>query len=359
MPKARRRENNGLPGRWRLKNGAYYYRVPPGQEAAWDGKKEFRLGVTLGEAHKAYGARVVVHGKIKTVADLLDRYAAEVVPLKAPKTRAENVKAIKRLRNVFGTAPVGDLKPHHVYAYNERRSVKTTDSEGKTTGGPVSAKREIEVLSHAFTKAVEWGALDLHPLKGQVVLKGRAARTRYVEDWEVIAALAIEPHKRRGSVHMIRAYIALKLLTGMSKGDLLRLEPARHFKDDGIYIQRNKTKDTTGLRTIYEWTPERRQAVADALAARPIDLAPYLFCTRNGKSYQNEETGSTSSFDTVWQNFMARVLAETKVTERFTEHDLRAKCASDADSLEKARALLSHADSRITQQVYRRKPDRV
>lgn len=61
----------------------------------------------------------------------------------------------------------------------------------------------------------------------------------------------------------------------------------------------------------------------------------------------------------MWQRFMDRVLTETKVKERFTEHDLRAKCASDVGSLEHARALLAHAVSRLTQRVYRRKPERV
>jgi integrase len=61
----------------------------------------------------------------------------------------------------------------------------------------------------------------------------------------------------------------------------------------------------------------------------------------------------------MWQRFMDRVLAETKVRERFTEHDLRAKVGSDAVSLERARALLQHADSRTTERVYRRKPERV
>jgi len=58
----------------------------------------------------------------------------------------------------------------------------------------------------------------------------------------------------------------------------------------------------------------------------------------------------------MWQRFMERVLKETKVKERFTEHDLRAKCASDAETLEHARALLAHADSQVTQRVYRRLP---
>lgn len=56
---------------------------------------------------------------------------------------------------------------------------------------------------------------------------------------------------------------------------------------------------------------------------------------------------------------MDRVLKETQVKQRFNEHDLRAKCASDAETLEHARALMAHADSRITERVYRRKPEMV
>ncbi|WP_379677382.1 hypothetical protein [Massilia consociata] len=56
---------------------------------------------------------------------------------------------------------------------------------------------------------------------------------------------------------------------------------------------------------------------------------------------------------------MTRLLTETKVVVRFTEHDLRAKCASDAKTLEHARALLAHADGRLTDRVYRRKPETV
>jgi integrase len=54
---------------------------------------------------------------------------------------------------------------------------------------------------------------------------------------------------------------------------------------------------------------------------------------------------------------MARLLKDTKITERFTEHDLRAKCASDAESLERVQQLLEHADSKITERVYRRKTE--
>ena len=56
---------------------------------------------------------------------------------------------------------------------------------------------------------------------------------------------------------------------------------------------------------------------------------------------------------------MAKVIKETGVTERFTEHDLRAKCASDAESLERARELLAHTDAQTTRRIYRRKGERV
>lgn len=53
-----------------------------------------------------------------------------------------------------------------------------------------------------------------------------------------------------------------------------------------------------------------------ALIARPIDIAPWLFCTKRGKSYFNEETGQATGRDSIWQRFMSRLLAETKVIQR-------------------------------------------
>jgi hypothetical protein len=90
--------------------------------------------------------------------------------------------------------------------------------------------------------------------------------------------------------------------------------------------------------------------VKRALAVRPA-LSPFLFCNRRGESYFNEEAGTCNGWDSMWQRFMDRVLAETNVKQRFTEHDPRAKVASDAASLEKARALLQHADARTTARV--------
>lgn len=347
MPKSRLSENKGLPARWQFNHGAYYYRVPPGFENAWDGKKRFMLGRNLADAYKVYAERVGAKDKANTIGELLDRYVLEVVPRKAAKTQTENFRAIRKLTSVFGKVGLTAIRPQDIYRFVDMRAAKT------------AGHREVEVLSHAFTKAVEWGYIDRHPFKQEVRLKGSKPRTRYVEDWEVVECLALAPMRKRGSVLAIQAYIRLKLLTGMSQGDLLRLSPSQNFRDDGIHIQRHKTAESSGKRTIYEWSPELRAAVEMAKQARPIHISPWLFCNRRGQSYVNEKIGEARGWRSMWQRFIARVLKESKVSERFTEHDLRAKAGSDAASLERARAMLSHADARTTQAIYRRKPERV
>jgi hypothetical protein len=350
MPRKRNKENIGLPARWKIEHGAVYYQVPKGLEDRWDGKKKFRLGTTLPEAYKEWAKRLESVDQSKTIGALLDRYALEEVPAKGARTQVENQRAIRHLRGVFGNEPMTGIRPQHIYQYVDKR---------KET--PVAANRAVDVLSHAFTMAVKWGYIDRHPFKGEVRLEGEKPRDRYIEDWEIVECLAMESKRKKGSVLAIQAYIRIKLLTGMARSDLLRIDPmpGKNFTDEGIQITRHKTEGKTGKTTIYEWTPELRAAVDLALSVRPVDIAPFLFCTRKGEGYINEKKGTASGWDSMWQRFMERVMDETNIKVRFTEHDLRAKCASDAESLDHARALLSHVDSEVTRRIYRRRPERV
>lgn len=343
-PRARNSENRGLPARWRLVHGAYYYQVPPGLEHLWNGKQLFRLGASLSEAYKLWSERVAAPERVQTVGQLLDQYLLEVVPTKKRRTQVNNKAIIAKIRPAFDKMPITDVKPKDIYKYVKKRSAKT------------AAHREMEVLSHAFTKAVEWGLLDLHPFLRQVRLEGEKPRTRYIEDWEIVEALALVPMRKRGSVLAIQSYIRVKLLTGWRRSDLLRLRTSHDLTEGGIKVTPTKTEDTTGKRIFMPWSDELRAAVEMAKAARPVDIAPWLFCTGAGDCYVNEN-GLAPGWDSMWARFMGRVLKETKVTERFTEHDMRAKVGSDAESLERARQLLGHADAAITERVYRRKPE--
>lgn len=355
MPRKRSPENIGLPARWRHVHGAYYYQVPPGLEAFWEGKKLYRLGKSLPEAYRSWSSRVDANDKASNVAQLLERYLREVVPAKAPATQTANALYIRQLASVFGAMPLGSIKAQHIYKYVDRRRQKKITDSGRTTGGIAIAHREVKVLSHAYTKAVEWGYIDRHPFKNEIRLAGEKPRDRYIENWEIMECLALDSTRKTGGVLMIQAYIRIKLMTGMARSDLLRLTMA-DIKPDGIHIQRHKTKDSSGKRTVYQMTDDLAAAVDQAKSARP-KLSPFLFCNAKGQPYIDEATGTSHGWDSMWQRFMTRILKETKVTERFTEHDLRAKAASDAGTLDQARALLSHTDSRTTSTIYRRKPE--
>lgn len=344
MPQKRNAENKGFPPRWRKLHGAIYYRVPKGMEDHWDNKKLYRLGSTPSEAYTKWAEKIDNNIKGETIGQILDRYAQQVIPTKAPRSQTADKYNIQKLRAVLGDMFLTDLEPKHVYQYVDKRQ------------GKVSAKRQIALLSHAFTKAVEWGYINKHPFKGEIRLEGEKPRTRYVEDWEIIECLSLSPMRKAGSVIAIQAYIRFKLLTGIRRGDLLRIRMA-DCQEDGIHITPHKTEKRGGRSTIYEWSAELRNAVDMAKAARPIDISPFLFCNKYGAGYLNEKTGTASGWDSMWQRFMDRILEETEIKERFTEHDLRAKVASDAESLEHARQLLSHADSKITDRIYRRKAE--
>ena len=80
-----------------------------------------------------------------------------------------------------------------------------------------------------------------------------------------------------------------------------------------------------------------------------------LLKTRKSKAYIDAE-GNCNAFGSLWQRFMKKVLSDTKVTDRFQKRDLRAKVASESDTLIEASERLGHANAVFTQRVYRRKP---
>jgi integrase len=349
MPRKRSKDNQGLPARWRRYHGAFFYRVPPGMEAQWDGKKQYRLGKTLGEAATEWAKRMATAERpVIYIRELLDRYALEVVPTKAIATQAGDTASLAGLRKVFGDMRLVDIEPQHVYKYADTRIDPRTGKKSPSTG-----RHDVGVLRHAYTKAVEWGLIKTHPFKGEVRLKGGKPRKRYVEDWEIAEALALKPMRKEGSVRMIQAYIRIKILIGLRIGDMLRIRMSDIDDKAGITVTPRKTVNTTGITRTFSWTPALREAVDMAIAARPVDIAPWLFCNKRGKGYFNEKTGKPHGWNSMWKRFMKRLKAETKIEAHFTDHDLRRKVGNDAESLARAQQMLGHADPKITQSVYR------
>ena len=213
-------KNKGLPQRWRFTRNAYYFQVPPGMEDKWDGKKTFKLGNTLSEAHRTWADRVEISKNIKTVSDMLERYECEVVPNKAVKTQNLNHFYIKNLKAVFGHLLIDQIEHQHIYQYVDQRCKKQIDKNGKKRGGLPAAKREISMFSDAFMAAIKWGDIKEHPFKGKIRLEGETPRKRYIKDWELREFFSLKPMNRVDSTYIIQAYAVMKLLTGLRTQDL-------------------------------------------------------------------------------------------------------------------------------------------
>jgi integrase len=144
---------------------------------------------------------------------------------------------------------------------------------------------------------------------------------------------------------MIAAYMDFKYVTGLRQGDILNLR-LDQLKDDGIHLTVGKSRK----RIVISWTDALRGAVGAARQLRRPVRGLYLFCNRKRQPY----TGNC--FRSLWQRRMRSALKTGGLKERFRDHDIRAKAASDADR-EHAKELMAHLDARTTARHYRRKPE--
>lgn len=334
-----------IPKGWRLKHNAWYYSVPKGLRNHWDNKTEYRLGKTLEEAWAEWDSKTCLLPENQTgltIGKLLDKYTRDVVSQKSFKSQESNLISIARIKNVFGQMRVQHLKATSVAQYRDRVAAKH---------GATSANRDLEVISHLFSKAVEWGLVDNHPTKGAVAKLKLKPRDRYVEDWEIAEALKV-------ANPTLIAYIWLKLATGQRRKDLLSLTlDDIRCDSEGIRFKPSKTSHSSGRKVIVLWTEDLLAWRDYALSIRGDSHDSHVFLNSKGQGWLNAK-GQANGFDTLWQRFLDTALSKTNLTQRFQERDLRAKTASDTD-LQHASRLLAHTSEQITQLVYRRKGDEV
>lgn len=319
----KRIKNKNLPQRVYVHHGRYRFVPKSGRP------------ISLGPVSDYSGmlrelARVLeLRPALTTLDAIFDRYLLEIVPNKAKSTQIDNARAIKRLKAVFGSMRPRDFKPHHAAEYRDRRG----------TSAPTAANRELELLSHVFSKAAEWGAVDQHPIKRLVSHISIPPRRRYVTDHEYNIVLGM-------ALPMVACVMDFALLTGLRRSDIFKLR-RENLLDAGIEVQTSKT----GAKLLFQWTPALRQVVKKALALKPI-FRHWIVCNRKGEQYTKD------GFDSVWNRLMAKAVERGKI-ERFQFRDLRRKSASDEADEKTAQERLGHTSAEITNRVYRVKPKKV
>jgi integrase len=315
-----RKKNRHLPQRVYERRGKLYYVHPVSEE--W---------MPLPEGLRTWAQLVQSADATETLSALWAKYELEVLCKKAKKTQRNRRQEWKELEKVFGAVHPADVEPHHVWRYWRDR------------GEIEQARHEVRCLSALLTYARQTGARkDNNPCFG-LQLPSKGPRERYISDEEFLAVQSLSPP-------MIRYAMDLAYITAMSQIDILQLE-RRQLLDDGIIFDRQKT----GQAQMIEWNDDLREII-EALKKMSPQVRRYLICVQKGKKAGHAYT--SNGFQANWQRLMRKAAETRAIVERFTFHDIRAKSLSDAKSLEEAQKRGGHADSKITQRVYRRLPIR-
>ncbi|MEA5670529.1 integrase [Pseudomonas sp. MH2] len=342
----RKASNKDLPPRMlrrvrKLKSGklwvGYYY---DGRDA--EGKRqEVPLGTDLAEA-KLEWARLEHRAKPKvmaTMGELFDRYERDIIPGKSPRTQKDNRYELERLRKAFADAPIEAISPPVIAQYRDARSAKTR------------ANREIALLSHVFTMAMEWGFAERNPCLA-VRRNKEKVRDFYAADeiWDAVYAEGDQGLKDA----MDLAYLA-----GQRPADTLKFSTV-DLDEDYLWVDQNKTDkklrirrhvngELTGLGLFIEALLERRK----------------LQGVRNSRLITND-SGLRMSWEMLRNRFSeARDRAARKLTadgntdlaikvRQFQFRDIRPKAASEIEDISHASRLLGHSKEEITKRVYRR-----
>ncbi len=119
------------------------------------------------------------------------------------------------LKGFFGKdAPLSAITRARIEEFQTWR--KSTTGESGRMSTPATVNREVALIKHMLTKAVEWGILSDNPARRIKLFREDNRRLRYLTPEEIKALLeACSP--------TMRQVVILALHTGMRKGEILNL----------------------------------------------------------------------------------------------------------------------------------------
>jgi integrase len=202
----------------------------------------------------------------RTVADLLDAYEKDYLPLKAPNSQYQEALLFRWFRSEFGAIPLRDLSP---------LILRTWRDSLRTVYQPASVRRYMTVLSAVLTAGVEqYEWLSSHPLRKVAKPPAPPDRERCLTADEQTRLLAECQVSRNRHLYVL---VVLALSTGTRKQELLQ----RQWRD--VDLER-------GLLSIPQSKNKERRAIP--LVPQALDLlrtharhplSPWCFPRADGK----------------------------------------------------------------------------
>lgn len=326
---SRRGRRNKLPkGLRQHPSGEYYldYRDPQGKRI------RERVGPNLKAAETILGKRKTEMaedryldkrnaGRLRWEA-LCDRYEewAKVHKERSYKTSVKYQLAMLRKR--FEGKTLAEITPLFLDKYVAERAGEVSSS---------TVNRETALISHMFTKAIEWGEAESNPWKGRKKLREPSHRIRFLS----LKELAVL--KAKADAEM-RQLITVATETGLRRGELFGLRWSEVDMENGIIhvldTKSGKPREvpiTPGVKAVLKKRKRQNQKAEVG--------SVYIFCGPDGKP----RVDLRKRFD--------KALQAAKI-EDFRWHDMRHTFAShlvmSGADLMTVKELLGHADLKMT-----------
>lgn len=244
--------------------------------------------------------------KRHTLADLIERYAREVLPSKPKNARSQRTQ-LQWWTKELGHSTLADVTPARLAECRDR--LATTLTVQRRQRSPATVVRYLAALSHAFTVAIkEWGWLHDNPMRRVSKPKEARGRVRFLDDDERVRLFNACKSSRNQFLYSI---VLLAVSTGMRRGEIVGLR-----WDDVDLVKGNLV--------VHESKNGERRAVT--LAGRALAQLRDLNDLRRKDSalvFPNEAGARPINFEKAWRT----AVSEAHLQD-FRFHDLRHTAAS-------------------------------
>jgi integrase len=269
--------------------------------------------------------------KRRTLAELVDKYKADVLPHKAEKSVLAQTTQLNWWKAQAGDYALADMTPARIADFRDRLK----NEPFLTAGGqekPRSAStitRYLAALSHVFTVAVkEWGWVDDNPVMKVTKPKQPGGRVRFLDDDERARLLAA---CRESSNPDLYTAVVLALSTGARQMEVWGLTWKQvDLTRRVIHLEEHQTKN--GTRRVLPLEAHALDLMTARAKVRRIGT-DLVFPSHNGKQ--------PLDFRQPWESAVKQA-----GIENFRWHDLRHSTASylamNGATLPEIAAVLGH-----------------
>lgn len=213
--------------------------------------------------------------KKRTLAELIDKYIATVLPHKSDSMKTSQTNQLAWWKSKAGYYVLADFTPQIIGSLREELANGSTSRGEKRTNATVN--RYLAALSHALSIAAdEWEWLETNPMLKIKRHTENQGRVRYLDDDERIKLLET---CKQSSNQQLYAIVVIALSTAMRKAEILNLKRRDVFLKEGfVILDKTKNKERRRVPII----GHAHEVLVNQLKITRLD-SDYIFPSKDGK----------------------------------------------------------------------------